>query len=121
MLKTVFDNALYPIEHLVFQLSDPNSIDEFIALDREIWTTRLASYDSFISKEVWVNTKKPGEVHNVIVWGKMEKWKSIPIEDLREISKEFDEAYGKEYVTIRRIHKENDHGIHLVNMVVKEV
>jgi len=120
MLKTVLENVVYPIEHLVFQLSDPASMDEFIALDLEIWTTRLAAYDGFISKEVWINTNNPGEVHNVIIWEKMDKWKSIPIEDLKKIAEDFDRAYGKKYMTTRRIHKENNHGIHLVSMVSKK-
>jgi len=117
MLTTVLENVSYPIEHLVFQLSDVNSIQEFIALDLEIWTNRLSVYDGFVSKEVWINTNNPGEVHNVIIWEKMEKWKSIPLEDLKKIADDFDKAYGKKYVTTRRIHKENNHGIHLVSMV----
>lgn len=119
MLQTILENVNYPIEHLVFQLDDPTKIEEFICLDEAIWTEELAHYAGFLSKEVWVNANVPGEVHTLLIWKTMEDWKSIPLDKLKEIDQRFIATFGSPFRIVRRIHKENNHGLYKVRMTVK--
>jgi hypothetical protein len=55
-----------PVEVLIFQM-DPAVVDEFIRVDHEVWTLGEALMPSlsripFLSKEVWLDDSKPGEV-----------------------------------------------------------
>ena len=119
MLKTILENVNYPIEHLVFQLDDSSKVNEFIRLDEAIWTHELSQYDGFLSKEVWVNADVPGEVHTLLIWKTMEDWKSIPLDKLKEIDQRFIATFGSPFRIVRRIHKENNHGLYKVRMTVK--
>lgn len=110
---------MYPVEHLVFMLEDPESVDEFINLDHEIWTMFLAEYPDFVSKQMWVNDNNPGEVHSIISWKTLEGWKAIPVEKLKFKDKEFHDNYTKGFKIIQRIHVEHNHGIHEYSTYVK--
>lgn len=85
----------YTVEYLVFEVK-PELIDRFIDMDHEYWTLFLKEQPGFISKELWVNKSKPGEVIAVICWKSMEAWKSIPPEKLSETDKRFTELFGQE-------------------------
>ncbi len=104
-------NLDYPVEYLVFQLENVETIQSFVQLDHEIWTMFLKEYPDFVSKEVWVNDTTPGEVHSIIVWKTLDGWKSIPIEKLKQITAYFDKQYPYPYKIVRRLHKENEHGL----------
>ena len=94
------------IEHLSFNVK-ADRVEEFIELDQKIWTTRLAQFDGFISKEVWTDEYKPGEVILIICWDSFEAWKSIPEEVLNETMAKFDEAFGAEdYKLVQELHQE---------------
>ncbi|NCX05619.1 MAG: TIGR03792 family protein, partial [Actinobacteria bacterium] len=61
-----------PVEVLVFRM-DPTVVDEFIRVDHDVWTLGEAHMEGladipFLSKEVWLDSSKPGEVTIVFVW-----------------------------------------------------
>ena len=119
MIKTTLKDVAYPIEHLVFKIDDPAMVNTFIQLDELIWTTALAKYPGFISKEVWINREVPGDVHTILIWETMEAWKSIPIEALKVIDRQFTETFSHPFAIVRRIHKETNHGLYKVRMTVQ--
>jgi uncharacterized protein (TIGR03792 family) len=110
MFNLYYDKR-FPVEYLIFQLADPEKVDDFITIDHEVWTTYLASFDGFISKEVWINEKKPGEIHTILIWENLECWKAIPLEQLKAKDFEFKEKLGSKCEIVRRVHKEYDHGL----------
>jgi uncharacterized protein (TIGR03792 family) len=70
-----------PVEVLVFSM-DPRVVDEFIAIDHEVWTLGEAFTPGldripFLSKEVWLDDSKPGEVTLVFVWENQELWDTV--------------------------------------------
>ncbi|MSZ96828.1 MAG: TIGR03792 family protein, partial [Actinobacteria bacterium] len=67
-----------PVEVLVFRM-DPHLVDEFLRVDHEVWTLGEAHMEGlaaipFLSKEVWLDDSKPGEVTIVFVWDTQEAW-----------------------------------------------
>jgi uncharacterized protein (TIGR03792 family) len=76
------------IEWLDFNV-DADEREQFIQQDEKIWTTSLASYPGFLGKEVWIEPQAADKVIFVIRWQTREQWKSIPIEDLAEIERQF--------------------------------
>lgn len=83
------------IEWLKIRVS-PELREKFIQKDAEIWTSSLASYPGFLSKEVWINPEAPTEVVIVIRWESREAWKSVPAERLAQIEQEFTRELGEE-------------------------
>jgi uncharacterized protein (TIGR03792 family) len=81
------------IELLKFKVP-PELQEKYIQKDAEIWTTALASYPGFLSKEVWVNPHDPTEVILVIHWATREVWKAIPQTELDATAQKFDESLG---------------------------
>lgn len=114
MINKEYSNKKFPVEYLIFQIENPNSVDKFIELDHKIWTSYLSSFQGFISKDVWVNFNNPGEIHTILIWETMDDWKSIPLDGLKEKDKEFIKAFGEPFEMTRRIHKELNHGLHKV-------
>lgn len=97
----------YAVEHLVFEVN-PELIDRFIELDHQYWTLFLKEKPGFISKEVWVNQSRPGEVTTVICWNTLEEWKSIPEAELIETDKTFSQAFGQEnFRLVKAVHADN--------------
>ena len=49
-----------PVEVLVFEV-EPEHVDEFIAVDHEVWTLGEAgiAHIPFLSKEVWIDDAEP--------------------------------------------------------------
>ena len=117
-MKNIYKNKKYPVEHLIFNVANTSRLNDFIDLDEKIWTYELSKFKGFISKEVWINDNNPGEVHTILIWETMDEWKSIPLEKLKEIDDKFIEAYNGEFKIVRRIHKENNHGIYKVRFTV---
>ncbi|OCQ97356.1 cyanobacterial protein, TIGR03792 family [Nostoc sp. MBR 210] len=87
------------IELLKFQV-DPNLRETFIQKDAEIWTTALAKYPGFLSKEVWINPNDPSEVTFTIRWATREQWQAIPEADLIAIDSKFVQALGNNFQMI---------------------
>jgi uncharacterized protein (TIGR03792 family) len=84
------------IEWLKVKVS-PELRDKFIQKDAEIWTSMLASYPGFLSKEVWINPDVSTELVLIIRWESREQWGSIPAEQLAATEQQFNQALGGEY------------------------
>ena len=82
------------IELLKFRVC-PQIQDQFIKLDRQIWTSMLKNCDGFIDKEVWVNLNEVDEIICLIKWESRQKWKAIPLEKLILTEKEFAQKMGE--------------------------
>ena len=106
-----------PVEVLIFTM-DPVDVDDFLRIDHEVWT--LGEADSvpgddvpFLSKEVWLNDNRPGEVTIVFVWPDQATWDAVGERDIQaRLLAEFDGRFGQPYELSREIHLEEDHGIH---------
>ena len=81
------------VEMLKFTMK-AEMVDRFIELDHDLWTVQLASVDGFVSKDVWVDAAKPGEVTTVIYWKTLEQWKAIDHGWLADLDKRFTELMG---------------------------
>lgn len=105
-----------PVEILVFQV-DPEDVDDFVRIDHEVWTLGEAFVDGidhipFVSKEVWLDRTRPGEVTLVFVWESAEAWDQVGGEALqRALQARFDERFGRPARLVRAPHEESDHGI----------
>ena len=106
-----------PVEVLVFQV-DPDHLDEFLHLDHDVWTLGEAFADPaapipFLSKEVWLDDSRPGEVTLVFVWESMEAWRSVDTEVLqRSLQDRFDREFEHPARLVRAVHEEHQRGIH---------
>ena len=74
-----------PVEVLVFRM-DPTVVNEFIRIDHDVWTMREAFMDGltripFLSKEVWLDDSKPGEVTIVFVWDTQAEWDQVGVSE----------------------------------------
>lgn len=112
-------NIGFPVEYLIFQVEDSQTVDEFIKKDAKIWTSFLQKNPAFKSKEIWINDQTPGEIHSIITWENLEGWKSISEELCKDIDKEFKSVYGKPFYIKRRVHSEYDHQFLKVDEYVK--
>ena len=52
----------------------PDWVDRWIALDDEVWTSRLKISEGFLGKELWISRDVPGEIYVVIYWADYDKW-----------------------------------------------
>ena len=106
-----------PVEVLVFQV-DPARLDEFLRVDHEVWTLGEAFLPGadripFLSKEVWLDDSKPGEVSLVFVWESMEAWQRVGAADVQaRIQAEFDRRFTGDVQLVRALHEESAFGIH---------
>lgn len=108
-----------PVEVLVFRM-DPTHVDDFIAVDHEIWTLGEAfmpglSTIPFISKEVWLDDSKPGEVTLVFVWESQELWDTVGNTTFQQqLQQQFDARFPHPVELISAPHEESQFGIHRV-------
>ena len=108
-----------PVEVLVFRM-DPAVVDEFIRVDHEVWTLREARMEGltdipFLSKEVWLDRSKPGEVTIVFVWDTREAWDIVGnTEFQRKLQAEFDSRFPHPVELIAAPHEDSHFGIHRV-------
>lgn len=106
-----------PVEVLVFSM-DPGVVDEFLEVDHEIWTLGEASLPGFdripfLSKEVWLDDSRPGEVTIVFVWESMESWMRVGDGEIqRRLQSAFDSRFPHAIELLRAIHEESNMGIH---------
>jgi uncharacterized protein (TIGR03792 family) len=106
-----------PVEVLVYEV-DPAHLDEFLRVDHEIWTLGEAFADGltripFISKEVWLDDSRPGEVTLVFVWESMQTWQTVDDEPLQSrLQARFDAEFHHPVRLVRALHEESDLGIH---------
>ena len=109
-----------PVEVLVFEV-DPAHVEEFLAVDHEVWTLGEAGVDGldripFLSKEVWLDDAHPGRITLVFVWESIEAWMHVADEHRqRSLQDRFDRRFPHRVTLLRAYHEESDHGIHRVS------
>jgi uncharacterized protein (TIGR03792 family) len=112
-------NEERPVEVLVFRM-DPAVVDEFIREDHEVWTLGEAYMEGltdipFLSKEVWLDSSKPGEVTIVFVWDTQKAWDIVGnTEFQRKLQAEFDSRFPHPVELIAAPHEDSNFGIHRV-------
>lgn len=84
------------IEWLKFEVV-PESREQFVQKDEEIWTATLSSYSGFLSKEVWISPEDLAEVILVVHWASFEQWQAIPAQVLEQTEVRFRQAMGDTY------------------------
>lgn len=108
-----------PVEVLVFRM-DPAVVDEFIRVDHEVWTLGEAHMEGltdipFLSKEVWLDNSKPGEVTIVFVWDTQDAWDIVgSTEFQKKLQSEFDSRFPHPIELIAAPHEDSNFGIHRV-------
>jgi len=111
------DGERLPIEVLVFKV-EPERVDEFLLVDHEVWTLGEALLDGFeripfLSKEVWLDDSRPGEVTLVFVWESLDAWMQVGTEEtMRRLQAEFDARFPHPVELIRAPHEDTNFGIH---------
>jgi len=112
-------NEERPVEVLVFRM-DPAVVDEFIRVDHEVWTLGEAHMEEltdipFLSKEVWLDSSKPGEVTIVFVWDTQKAWDIVGnTEFQKKLQAEFDSRFPHPVELIAAPHEDSNFGIHRV-------
>jgi uncharacterized protein (TIGR03792 family) len=119
MTYSYINNERRPVEVLVFRM-DPSVVDEFIRVDHEVWTLGEALMPGlntipFLSKEVWLDDSRPGEVTLVFVWDTQEQWDIVGETSFQqELQHIFDSQFPHPVELIRAPHEDSQFGIHRV-------
>jgi uncharacterized protein (TIGR03792 family) len=119
MTYSYINNERRPVEVLVFRM-DPSVVDEFIRVDHEVWTLGEALMPGlntipFLSKEVWLDDSRPGEVTLVFVWDTQEQWDIVGETSFQqELQHIFDSRFPHPVELIRAPHEDSQFGIHRV-------
>ena len=107
----------YPVEHLILETA-PEHVEEFLEADHLVWTLGeagcgLFDHIPFLSKEVWVNDHRPGEMHFVFVWESRESWRQVGSPQFqKELAARFEEQFPYPYRLVRCVEEEEHYGIH---------
>lgn len=106
-----------PVEILVFKM-DPSVVDQFLEVDHEVWTLGEASLDPhapipFVSKEVWLDDSRPGEVTLVFVWETLDQWLAVGNKEIQDLLQaQFDARFPHPIELIAAPHEDSNIGIH---------
>lgn len=106
-----------PIEVLVFEM-DPAHVEEYLAIDHEIWTLGEATLPGFeripfLSKEVWLDDSRPGRVSVVFVWESLEAWMRVGAKEIQQrLQSEFDVRFTHPVKLVEAWHEDTNFGIH---------
>ena len=109
-----------PVEVLVFEM-DPSVVDDFIRVDHEVWTLGEAHMDGlsgipFLSKEVWLDDSKPGEVTLIFVWDTQNDWDIVGDTAFQEaLQQKFDALFPHPVRLVRAPHEDSHFGIHRIS------
>jgi uncharacterized protein (TIGR03792 family) len=120
MTYSYINNERRPVEVLVFRM-DPAVVDEFIRVDHQVWTLGEALMPGlntipFLSKEVWLDDSRPGEVTLVFVWDTQEQWDIVGETSFQqELQRIFDSQFPHPVELIRAPHEDSQFGIHRVS------
>lgn len=120
MTYTYVSGEHRPVEVLVFSM-DPAVVDEFIRVDHEVWTLGEAFVDDegtipFLSKEVWLDDSRPGEVTLVFVWDTIEQWHRVGAADIQDrLQAAFDARFQHPLTLVSAPHEDSNFGIHRVS------
>ncbi len=99
-----------PVEILVFAV-DPDDVDEFLRVDHEVWTLGEAAAPGsdgipFLSKEVWLDVDRPGEITIVFVWPTQAAWDHVGAASFQErLTAAFDARFTRPYRLVRAVHE----------------
>lgn len=97
-LSLLFYQVRYFLQSMVIELLkvevSPEYRTQYLQLDKEIWTQALAKFPGFLGKEVWLNPNQPSEVILLVRWASYKEWKSISVQLLEEIERQFEQATG---------------------------
>jgi uncharacterized protein (TIGR03792 family) len=104
--ETICPSGGEAVEILRFMVN-PENVTRFVELDHDIWTKGLAAYPGFISKDVWLNTLKPGEITTVIYWRSLEQWEAIDHAELGTLDTCFEEALDGISFSTEALHEGN--------------
>lgn len=113
-------NERRPVEVLVFRM-DPQHVEEFIRIDHEVWTLGEAltpglSTIPFLSKEVWLDDSKPGEVTLIFVWDTQQQWDVVGEKAFQEaLQFTFNERFPHPIELVSAPHEDSNFGIHRVS------
>ena len=108
-----------PVEVLIFEM-DPNVVDEFIQVDHEVWTLGEAfmpglSRIPFLSKEVWLDDSRPGQVTLIFVWDTQSEWDIVgEVSFQKELQQIFDARFPHPVRLFGAPHEDSAMGIHRV-------
>lgn len=94
------------VVELLKVLVDPSLQVKYLELDRQIWTSLLASYPGFIKKEIWKNPNLPNEICIVIYWKSKEQWQQIPLEVLEQTDARFFAAFVEKVAIVESLEYE---------------
>ena len=106
-----------PIEVLVFEM-DPAHVEEYLAIDHEIWTLGEATLPGFeripfLSKEVWLDDSRPGRVSVVFVGESLEAWMRVGTKEIQQrLQSEFDARFTHPVKLVEAWHEDTNFGIH---------
>lgn len=106
-----------PVEILVFEV-DPEHVDEYLWVDHEVWTLGEAFHPEldhipFLSKEVWLNDERPGEITLIFVFESMEAWQQVGAGHIQaQLQSEFERRFPHRQTLVRAVHEEERFGIH---------
>lgn len=106
-----------PVEILVFKM-DPAVVDEFLEVDHDVWTLGEALFEPhspipFLSKEVWLDDSRPGEVTLVFVWDTMDDWLAVGKKDIQDrLQAQFDARFAHPVELVAAPHEDSNLGIH---------
>jgi uncharacterized protein (TIGR03792 family) len=120
MTYSYINNERRPVEVLVFRM-DPAVVDEFIRVDHHVWTLGEALMPGlntipFLSKEVWLDDSRPGEVTLVFVWDTQEQWDIVGETSFQqELQRIFDSQFPHPVELISAPHEDSQFGIHRVS------
>lgn len=96
----------------------PEHVDEFLHVDHEVWTLMEAFMEGltripFLSKEVWLDDSRPGEITLVFVWESMDLWMTVGEASFQEkLQAEFDSRFPHPVTLVRALHEESNMGVH---------
>ncbi len=102
---------------LVFEMN-PEHVDEYLAIDHEIWTLGEAILPGFeripfLSKEVWLDDSRPGRVSVVFVWESLEAWMRVGSAEIQQrLQSEFDARLKHPVQLVEAWHEDTNFGIH---------
>jgi uncharacterized protein (TIGR03792 family) len=81
------------VEWLSFRVA-PERQEHFLRADDRIWSQALKRYPGLVSKQVWRDPEQPDLLVMIIHWSDRRLWKSIPLEELARLDREFQQALG---------------------------
>lgn len=102
---------------LVFEMS-PEHVEEFLAVDHEVWTlgeAALPGFDqvAFLSKEVWLDDSRPGRVTIIFVWESLEAWMRVGSAEIQQrLQAEFDARFKHPLKLAEAWHEDTNFGLH---------